>query len=368
MAYAKAIPTKIKRKHTIFMKRLVPALATVLTPAVWFGLSAVAAASGAPSITMTASASSAPANGSSAITLTVVETGIQFVQFTDQNGNLVWNCDGWGLTATGSGNTIITNGAVQNTTTNNGSKPVYSGDASGNGTCTSTFQLKSSVAGTKTVGLYGFGLDCPCSLASPTTTVTFPPSAPAAQKTTGSSGTKPTGSTTPTTTTSPAADSTPQPPAAIAESDVSFKIGGQAVDSSKPLVVQSTQPFVLSGKTIPNGIVTLTIHSTPRTATVTADANGNWSYTVTGLEAGEHHAYATVTDPTTKQTSPQTTLASFTVVAAASKAVTPVATKAAATHRAGWVLPVMGVAVLVALGAAGWMFWRKKQSSKNPLA
>jgi hypothetical protein len=54
----------------------------------------------------------------------------------------------------------------------------------------------------------------------------------------------------------------------------------------------------LSGKAPPNTNVTITIHSTPITITVTSDANGNWSYIpTTPLDPGAHNIVVTATDP-----------------------------------------------------------------------
>ncbi|MEK9143551.1 MAG: Ig-like domain-containing protein [Patescibacteria group bacterium] len=53
----------------------------------------------------------------------------------------------------------------------------------------------------------------------------------------------------------------------------------------------------ITGKTAPGATVTITIYSTPSTVTVTADENGNWSFTPeTALETGPHNIVASVTD------------------------------------------------------------------------
>jgi len=75
--------------------------------------------------------------------------------------------------------------------------------------------------------------------------------------------------------------------------------------------VTNVQPS-FSGTAAPGATVTLTIHSTPQTDVVTADANGNWTYTpTTPLDAGQHSVTALTTDPTSGAT--QTTTTSFTV-------------------------------------------------------
>jgi hypothetical protein len=62
-------------------------------------------------------------------------------------------------------------------------------------------------------------------------------------------------------------------------------------------IVSSNQPE-FTGKGPPNTVITLTIHSTPRTVTVQTDANGNWSYTPsTPLDPGPHDIIASAADP-----------------------------------------------------------------------
>ncbi|MBI3385547.1 hypothetical protein HY031_00515 [Candidatus Gottesmanbacteria bacterium] len=64
----------------------------------------------------------------------------------------------------------------------------------------------------------------------------------------------------------------------------------------------SSQPMI-TGKAPPGSVVTIVIHSTGTiTATVTADANGNWSYTpTTPLDPGSHSVVASATNPATGQ-------------------------------------------------------------------
>lgn len=56
---------------------------------------------------------------------------------------------------------------------------------------------------------------------------------------------------------------------------------------------------VIRGKAAPGATITITIYSTPQTATVTADANGNWSYAPdTALESGPHNIVVSATGQT----------------------------------------------------------------------
>lgn len=70
----------------------------------------------------------------------------------------------------------------------------------------------------------------------------------------------------------------------------------------------ATQNPTIEGKAPPGSTVTIAIHSTQQiTATVTADANGNWSYTVPQtLDAGPHTIVVATQDPTTGKTSSAT--------------------------------------------------------------
>ncbi|MBI3955859.1 hypothetical protein HY339_01235 [Candidatus Gottesmanbacteria bacterium] len=75
---------------------------------------------------------------------------------------------------------------------------------------------------------------------------------------------------------------------------------------------------VIRGKAAPGTTVTITIYSTPQTATVTADSSGNWSYTPdTPLESGPHNVVASVTDQNGQT---QTATTAF-VVASSEKAI-----------------------------------------------
>jgi len=76
----------------------------------------------------------------------------------------------------------------------------------------------------------------------------------------------------------------------------------------------STEP-VIQGKAPAGSTVTIVIHSTQQTVTVTTDANGNWSYTpTTALDAGPHSVVASVL---TAAGTTQTATTSFVVVASA---------------------------------------------------
>ncbi len=88
-----------------------------------------------------------------------------------------------------------------------------------------------------------------------------------------------------------------------------------------------TETPTFQGKAPPGSTVTIVIHSSGEiTATVTADANGNWSYTpTTPLGAGPHTVVASALDPATGAT--QTTTTPFVVtggIGGASESAIPV--------------------------------------------
>lgn len=162
----------------------------------------------------------------------------------------------------------------------------------------------------------------------------------------------------------PAPAPEPAPPAALQTSAI--EVNGQPLADTSAISLESNQPLVLKGKTVPNGVVKLYIFSTPREASVTADAAGNWSYSVEGLEPGSHHIEAEVTDPATKKTSSRATLATFTVNEPKPAEQTQATNE---DKRAGlplWIFIVGGIvtAGLIALGV--WLWRRHSANKKTP--
>jgi len=251
--------------------------------------------------------------------------------------------DYFDISVTGSGNTLSANSLVIGT--------------NGVGSTTS-FTLSSTVAETKTVQLLSHGGKGGAGVRA-TATVTFTAPAAAAP----SSAAKKSTSTAPAAATSAGATDSSTPPAPV-KTDT-LEVAGQVIDATKSITLQASQPLVLSGTTVPNGVVTLVIHSTPRTVTVTADANGRWSYTIKDLPAGTHHVTATVTDPTTKLTSPEATLAAFTVQPA--KTVSNTANSAVA-HKHPVKTPVVTVLLaIIVLAALGYFFFRVYRRRHQPV-
>ncbi|MCL5095915.1 MAG: Ig-like domain-containing protein [Patescibacteria group bacterium] len=87
---------------------------------------------------------------------------------------------------------------------------------------------------------------------------------------------------------------TPTPSLLQISTTINYPTAGLTVTAAKP---------TFSGKTIPRAVVKITINSPLLTATVTADAAGNWSYTATAsLPNGSHTVTIEAKDPTTSQT------------------------------------------------------------------
>jgi hypothetical protein len=299
------------------------------------------------------SPASAPADGQTAITMSVhaydykcsaPDTYGFYHESTDPNycaangygtasvNNL--NLSGLSATVSGGGNTL--------------SPSSFSLDSSGR----TSFTVKSTVAESKVITIYGYS----GSYSYATTSVTF--TSPAAAPTPASTGTPKK-----TTTTTPAPVSVAPP---VAPALATVKVDGTQADIAHSITFDEAKPLVLSGTTVPNGVVTLAIHSTPKTVTTTADKDGHWSYTVNGLEPGDHYVEATVTDPATNKTSDSAKLLSFKLTAHKTPAV---AHATPASKKQSYVPLIVGLAVVVValLGSATWFLWRRLKFYNRPL-
>lgn len=307
------------------------------------------AAAGGPQIEFTKSAASATANNSSKITFSVFTyyytcvSGYNTGAETCSDGSTAQKKDPsknneFSIAVSGTGNNI---GGTY--TGSNGAQTIKTGDDG-----KVTFTLASSVAESKTVTIYYTEVNNPSHPQNPKLEVSF--SAPAAPK----------------KTTPPApAPVEIKPPDAPATSTI--EANGTTVAATDVIKIKTDESLALKGTTVANGVVKLYIFSTPREATVTADAQGNWSYAISGIEAGSHHVEAEVTDPTTGKTSARTTLASFAVEEPA--AVTAAQQDEPKDNNLIWVLAGIMVVLLLAGGFAGWWFWkRKKEVNKSQVA
>lgn len=154
--------------------------------------------------------------------------------------------------------------------------------------------------------------------------------------------------TVPTATPTPILTVTPSA-SPSANLTISTPAGGSAVTTATPTI---------RGKAAPGATVTIAIYSTPQTVTVTADANGNWSYTPTApLTSGSHNVVASTTDG--GQTKTATT--SFVVAAGGSSPATPSATVAPTAQpipqsgTVSWTLAAIAAGLLIFLaGVVSW--------------
>jgi len=170
---------------------------------------------------------------------------------------------------------------------------------------------------------------------------------------------KPTPSTgSATTTPAPTTTTTTQSPSSPKLTAV--EVAGKSVNINSSIVVKQSQSITVSGQATPSSLVTLTIHSTPRIVSVTADKNGNWSYTISGLAPGNHTIQASSTDIATKQASPTTTILSFKVLANPTVAIVVVK-----KHHNYLPYIILGIIILAALAVLAF-FMIKKNKNKKP--
>ncbi len=125
-------------------------------------------------------------------------------------------------------------------------------------------------------------------------------SVPATITITGSSaGVTPT--TTITAATTPSVTLTPTLTPTLGASDSASPSAVTIESPAKNERVDTLQPTIV-GKAPPGSVVTVTIYSDPITVTVTADANGDWSYTLTEpLASGPHTIVVAAQDASTGQ-------------------------------------------------------------------
>lgn len=216
--------------------------------------------------------------------------------------------------------------------------PGGKGDSTVNPSPTCSFMAKSSVSSSFNA------------VAKFDKTTTSSPSSPS-----GSSGT----GTAPAPTPSTAA---PTKPAAPGLDDVAVE--GVTQNTSEKISVSNNKPLLLSGKTIPNGKVALFIFSEPKRYDITADAEGKWSYSVSGLPEGNHHAEIEVTDPATNLTSDRVKLLDFTILASTTN---PEPNNTIQNQKkSSNILPLIIAGVVIALagaGAVGFFWWKRKQKA-----
>jgi len=187
-----------------------------------------------------------------------------------------------------------------------------------------------------------------------------PPAAPPATPAATSPKSTPTAPPTSSTTASQSSTATP-----TASTDpvqiTTVYVAGKPISTTNAINLGQSQALKLTGHTTANGIVTLTIHSVPKTVTVNADENGNWSYIVTNLAAGSHYIEASVTDPATKAVSAATKLLTFTV----NKQPVAVAKIKPTSNKSKFIIggAIVGAAIIAALA---YMLLKNKRRAQLP--
>lgn len=169
-----------------------------------------------------------------------------------------------------------------------------------------------------------------------------------------------------TPNTSAPAPSTASPTKPATPSIDGATIEGSPINLSEKIVVNSDKPLVLSGKTIPNGKITLFVFSEPKRYDIVADAEGKWSYTISGLPEGDHHAEIEVTDPATNLISDRAKLLDFTILA--STIDSPPSNTSQDQKKSSPVLPFILIGAFVILGGAstaGFLWWKHKRKASQ---
>lgn len=158
----------------------------------------------------------------------------------------------------------------------------------------------------------------------------------------------------------------------------SIEFNDKAGDDFASSQLQEGEAISISGVATPNALVKLYIYSEVREAEVTADSNGAWSYTVEGLEAGDHRIEAEVTDPVSGQTSERTQVIAFEIAQISSDAGEQVEsreiTKVAASSEesseesSSLMLAALLITLAVVVGLAVWWFVRKRRNNQADTA
>lgn len=305
-----------------------------------------------PNVRLTASAASATANGSSAITVTAT-----FYLYECNDGSssgTTAECDQYGEGV--KGEKSYAKGCPDDTFTVNlnvaGDATLSKSTVCSGTTASDTFTVKSSVAGTKTITpIVGWSYSSATKNGTPVTVSFVAPVAAPAPK-----------------PKAPVAAPAPAPAPVVEKPAVptvaTIIAGDETVKSDQPISITTAEPLVLNGKTVPNGKVAVYVFSEPKLFETTADAEGNWSVKVEGLPEGNHHAEVEVTNPANNQKSDRTKFLEFSVVAAVTKATPNVVatTKAGSSKKGIWV--GAGIVAVLLVGVAFWI-WRRRQLAKR---
>lgn len=181
-------------------------------------------------------------------------------------------------------------------------------------------------------------------------------------------------SNTPTNSNTAAPTPTQEAAKPVAPTLDGITIGDTTYKPTDTITIPDNKPLVLSGKTIPNGKVTLYIFSEPKKFEIQADGEGKWNYSVSGLPAGDHHAEIEVTDPKTNKTSERTRLVAFTVTSTdgPQQATNEEASPGDTTRKPTlWTWVAIGLIATATISGVGLVIWKHKHpntpfSALNP--
>lgn len=298
----------------------------------------VKAAGGPPAdVQFSSDPSSAPANGTSTITLTMY---FYWHKCNDNNyGSSTQECD----TGHGGDSGVKILAPSENATLTT-SAPITMSTSSVTSSSTgyATVTVTSATPGTHTIsskisGLYN----------ERSTTVKFtdpnPPS--------------PTPTTTKKTVAKPPAPVKPAAPEAPL-----LLVNDENKPNNQQFEVPADKPLVLKGKTLPNAKITITVYSEPKQYSGLSDANGDYQIEIKDLPEGDHHADMIVTDSATGLKSDPITVATFRVMAVSvdKPATEQVPAVAPSNSSKIWII-IAAVATMI-LGAAGVLLFRRYRS------
>ncbi|HEX8763225.1 MAG TPA: Ig-like domain-containing protein [Candidatus Saccharimonadales bacterium] len=343
------------------IKTLLVALLT-LAGGIFAPLSTAYAAGGGPdwpAVSLTANKTTATTND----TITVTARFFLYVcKLTYQSGEPITQsrpegCDQYfGGT---SGQTIdyphscpFPDGIVATLVTTGDAVTLSKGTICGNGS--DTFTIKSSAAGAKTVTVaLSSTVYTGSNRSGPTLGVNF--TAPVAAKPK-------------VVTPAPAPAPAPVVEKPAAPTVATIMVDDNEIKTGEEVSLTTSQPLVLSGKTVANGKVALWVFSEPKLYETTADAQGNWSVSVKDLPEGSHHAEVEVTNPANGQKSDRTKLLDFKVVADKKPMpLTTIATTKPKSKTGLWVGLIAGLLAVVAAGGA-LIWWKRKKKTGSTSA